>query len=196
MTDLYRFYDTTDQLLYVGISIHAAQRAGQHRHASPWWSDAVRMEVERYPDRSSAEDAERRAIINEHPLHNVVHNRSRTSTTGRPQRTGNEWQCPTCEKTILFGPRENGYITLRDELWEVRCRKCDSGTDGRYWIDTGRIQTLEHAKDWTHHLSRKRWFIFDAWLRIFEEHKGGWQEHHSDALEKASLERPRAYYLP
>jgi hypothetical protein len=77
--DLYRFYDASGQLLYVGISLHAAQRASEHRKDKAWWSDVARMEVQHLPTRHAALDAERTAIVNERPLHNVVHNQQRGS---------------------------------------------------------------------------------------------------------------------
>jgi len=78
MIDLYRFYDTADQLLYVGISFNAAQRAMQHRDGKAWWTDVARMNVEHLMvDRQGAEAIERAAIINERPLYNVVHNGTR-----------------------------------------------------------------------------------------------------------------------
>ena len=43
--DLYRFYNAADQLLYIGISLHAAARASQHSKAQPWWQDVARMDV-------------------------------------------------------------------------------------------------------------------------------------------------------
>ena len=73
-TDLYRYYDSDGRLLYVGISFSAIARAAQHRSDKGWWRDVDRMTVERMPTRCDAEVAERHAIINEKPLHNVVWN--------------------------------------------------------------------------------------------------------------------------
>jgi hypothetical protein len=86
MTDLYRFYDADDRLLYVGISLHAAQRASEHRRDKPWWPDVARMNVEHLDgDRKTAEAAERRAIVNERPLHNVTWNVATTNdSSGTP----------------------------------------------------------------------------------------------------------------
>ncbi len=76
-TDLYRFYDSAGRLLYVGISLHAAQRAAEHKRGKSWWPDVARMEVEHLGHRREAEEEEQRAIIAERPLHNIVYNGKR-----------------------------------------------------------------------------------------------------------------------
>jgi hypothetical protein len=74
-TDLYRFYDIDGQLLYVGISLHAAMRASQHKGDKDWWPDVVNMAVEHLEvERAEAHTIERQAIIDEKPLHNITHN--------------------------------------------------------------------------------------------------------------------------
>lgn len=75
MIDLYRFFDNDGALLYVGISLSAAQRASQHKHEKQWWPDVARMDVERHPNRAAALDAERHAITTERPIYNIVHNK-------------------------------------------------------------------------------------------------------------------------
>lgn len=73
--DLYRFFDATDRLLYLGISLSAAQRAAEHRREKPWWPDVARMEVQHLDcDRMGALEAEKAAIIRERPIHNIMHN--------------------------------------------------------------------------------------------------------------------------
>jgi len=73
-TDLYRFYDSNDRLLYVGISFHAATRASEHRRDKAWWPQVSRMTVEHLTTRTAALAAEQAAIIRERPIHNVIHN--------------------------------------------------------------------------------------------------------------------------
>lgn len=81
-TDLYRFYDDADRLLYVGISLNAAKRASEHRKDKPWWNEVHRMEVEHLTaDRHSAEQIEKSAIVNEQPIYNIVHNGAPRLTT-------------------------------------------------------------------------------------------------------------------
>lgn len=76
-TDLYRFYDSEGRLLYVGISLSAAQRAADHRREKSWWPDVARMDVVHLENRREAEDQERYAIVTERPIHNVIYNGKR-----------------------------------------------------------------------------------------------------------------------
>lgn len=78
--DLYRWFDASGELLYVGISLNAYNRAKGHQQKSEWFSDAVTMTVERYATRAEVLNAERVAIIKEHPKHNVAHARSSLGT--------------------------------------------------------------------------------------------------------------------
>lgn len=108
--DLYRFFDASDHLLYVGISLSAAQRASQHRAEKPWWPDVARMDVEHHDvARHEMEQIERDAIIAERPLHNVVHNTRCERTTAVEQI---EWRCAFCSSPISD---KAGYIELPND---------------------------------------------------------------------------------
>lgn len=69
-TALYRFYDSEDQLLYVGITHSLDRRTASHRARSAFWDLVAVMAVERFPDRLEAEAAERIAIRDEDPIFN------------------------------------------------------------------------------------------------------------------------------
>lgn len=71
---LYRYFDADDRLLYIGISSNYQARAVAHSKNSVWESQAVRVELERFPDRESVLAAEKRAIQTERPIHNKIHN--------------------------------------------------------------------------------------------------------------------------
>lgn len=73
-TSLYRLYDADDRLLYVGISYNYWTRFGQHEGGKAWWRDVTRTTVEHFASREAALDAERQAIVDEEPLHNIQHN--------------------------------------------------------------------------------------------------------------------------
>jgi predicted GIY-YIG superfamily endonuclease len=78
-TQMYRLYNADGTLLYVGISWSALSRITQHKTDKPWWTTVTRVDITTIPgDRAAAESAERHAIHTEQPLHNVVHNRTRT----------------------------------------------------------------------------------------------------------------------
>jgi AraC-like DNA-binding protein len=70
---LYRHFDESGKLLYVGISLHAVSRLAAHKRTSPWVWSVARMEVQTYPTRLEAEIAEREAIKAERPLFNSMH---------------------------------------------------------------------------------------------------------------------------
>lgn len=70
-TELYRHFNADGELLYVGISLLTLERTVKHQDGSHWWPEVTRIDIERFKTRSSAMDAERTAIINEKPKHNV-----------------------------------------------------------------------------------------------------------------------------
>jgi predicted GIY-YIG superfamily endonuclease len=69
---LYRCYDADGELLYVGITSNPRVRMNSHRAHAQWWESCVRRTMEWYPSRPEALAAERKAISDENPRHNVV----------------------------------------------------------------------------------------------------------------------------
>jgi len=74
---VYRAFDESGELLYVGMSSGPRERFNQHAKDRPWWDEVARIEVERFPTRAEAARAEVEAIRTERPLHNVVHANAR-----------------------------------------------------------------------------------------------------------------------
>ena len=74
-TSLYRHFSAEDELLYIGISVSALSRLGQHEKHAPWFDEICRVTVEHFETRDEALEAERRAIETEKPTHNKHHNR-------------------------------------------------------------------------------------------------------------------------
>jgi hypothetical protein len=73
VTELYRHFDKDGRLLYVGISFNSWSRWCAHKsNGAEWTSVSTRMEIERFPSRQEALAAERKAIIAESPLYNVM----------------------------------------------------------------------------------------------------------------------------
>ena len=72
-TMLYRFFDKTDALLYVGISSVGPGRWSEHRRNRPWWHEVCKATVEHFSTREQADFAERRAIQTELPTYNKTH---------------------------------------------------------------------------------------------------------------------------
>ena len=74
-TALYRHFNAAGELLYVGISLHAVIRLTAHERGANWYREIATITVEHLPSRADALAAERRAIQEERPLHNIVHAR-------------------------------------------------------------------------------------------------------------------------
>lgn len=72
-TALYRYFDAADVLLYIGITEILHRRASAHFAYSSWMDFAIRSTIERFPNRSSGENAEAAAIKAELPLFNSQH---------------------------------------------------------------------------------------------------------------------------
>ena len=72
-TCLYRHFDEKGNLLYVGVSLSVMARLSQHRSASEWFGDIARVEIEHHPNRGAALEAEKKAIREEKPKHNIAH---------------------------------------------------------------------------------------------------------------------------
>lgn len=70
--DVYRVFDASGALLYVGCSVNVFARLKEHRKWAEWWPEAVRGSVHRYPNRLHALGVEARAIRNECPRDNKV----------------------------------------------------------------------------------------------------------------------------
>jgi predicted GIY-YIG superfamily endonuclease len=69
---LYRFFDHAGALLYVGVAGNPGRRWEQHAKAKSWWATVATTTVEHFASRDEALAAEREAIANERPLHNVA----------------------------------------------------------------------------------------------------------------------------
>lgn len=119
---LYRFYDTHDRLLYIGITVSLPTRLTDHRDDKPWWRDVARMTVEHFADRESVLAAEKAAIVTERPLHNVHHNGHSTRTNATP--TGRQaTRVPAGIPAWKFCSLANGYPRTEPLwlYWEVHC---------------------------------------------------------------------------
>jgi predicted GIY-YIG superfamily endonuclease len=85
MTTLYRVFDASGRLLYVGITDWTPdRRMMEHRYKQAGWAPlAKRFTYEQYDDRESAVAAELSAIRNEDPVWNIE---------GRPLERYFKWQ--------------------------------------------------------------------------------------------------------
>lgn len=67
---VYRWFDATGALLYVGISSNLAIRTDQHHLTKRWWPEIATCRVEWFPNRAEALEAESAAIAAENPRYN------------------------------------------------------------------------------------------------------------------------------
>jgi hypothetical protein len=68
---LYRYFDASGALLYIGITFNPVVRDREHGLYSPWHKMAVSTLLEAYPDRNAAIKAEIIAIAKEKPAFNI-----------------------------------------------------------------------------------------------------------------------------
>jgi hypothetical protein len=91
VTDLYRYYDSDGNLLYLGISLNAAKRASEHRKDKQWWNEVATIQIEHLPtgDRALVLEIEAELIKDEKPRYNVVHNYG--TAKGRKPTVTRDW---------------------------------------------------------------------------------------------------------
>lgn len=96
---LYRHFDATGRLLYIGITNSPLTRLSQHLRTSHWSDDIARMDIECYSSQALAKEAEKAAIELEAPPFNINHQ--------LPNRTSNR--------------AKNGRIVVaRDRAFDAR----------------------------------------------------------------------------
>lgn len=78
-TALYRLFNASGELLYVGITGDLKARLAQHAASKAWWPDVTRKTVEWHLTRSAAAVAEIAAIRGERPIHNIQGRRTDVS---------------------------------------------------------------------------------------------------------------------
>lgn len=141
---LYRFYDDSGQLLYVGITANPGQRWTQHAHAKPWWHHVATVTLEQHPNREAVLAAERTAIITEQPRHNVVHARHtrQNATAGHPLDDYLVDHLGADPTTGPFGTHPSHMPDL--------CRACDN-------------DTIHHPHAWANGRARYRCPLGHTW---------------------------------
>ena len=118
--ELYRHFDADNNLLYVGISKSAIARLSQHSLTGHWYDSICRVTIERFNSREELEQAEKRAIKNESPKYNIVHN-YRTKTK-LPKKDKAETTINYSSRVVAICPRCNGLYQRGGEF-DV-CENC------------------------------------------------------------------------
>ncbi len=111
---LYRFYDRSDVLLYVGITVDLPTRLGNHQTDKPWWLDVARITGELLPSRREVFAAEQKAIRDEKPLYNVQHN----EMVDVPDPRGSEGPTRADLDRVEFTAHFEGRRELAEQLLE------------------------------------------------------------------------------
>ena len=76
MQYLYRAFDASRTLLYIGISGRWSERLHQHEKSSEWLERTDYVLIQRFDTREEVVEAERRAIRDEQPIYNKDLNRA------------------------------------------------------------------------------------------------------------------------
>jgi len=71
-TSLYRLWNRSDELLYVGITHRGWRRFDEHASAKAWWPQVHHVTVAHHRSREDARAAELAAIQSERPLFNIA----------------------------------------------------------------------------------------------------------------------------
>jgi predicted GIY-YIG superfamily endonuclease len=72
-TFVYRLYNASDELLYIGMSGRLMARIETHTQTQPWRDQIAYVKADGFPNRKAASRAEREAIRIENPKYNVLH---------------------------------------------------------------------------------------------------------------------------
>ena len=147
-TTLYRFYDDTGALLYVGISKHALRRLTEHQTGQPWWSEVARSTMEHFDTREEAAEAELVAIRTEGPLFNIagatLPGRCRLKPTSVELERLGDW-CDVCAEIGADDPTRTPAVVIRESNATLRadyvCEVCGHRWPSWWAIDVmrGRI---------------------------------------------------------
>lgn len=132
-TSLYRHFAADGSLLYVGISLSWPTRTKAHVRGSRWFEQVAKVEIERFPTRTEALDAEREAIKREKPEFNVVHNRAHDAPARNARPAFNA--AAVCDDPALRAIKGPGAIVgpalvYRDDLISVMVAHGEFGTAG------------------------------------------------------------------
>ena len=82
---LYRHFDSTGKLLYVGISINSLRRLADHGRHSFWFDQIRSITLDHFDSRPEVLAAERAAIAAENPVYNRMRPGLRRVLSRRPE---------------------------------------------------------------------------------------------------------------
>ena len=133
-TTLYRFFATDGFLLYIGVTQRTPERWARHAYDKPWWREVATITLAQFATRGEAEQAERRAIAIEQPLHNHAHNYA-----------GKHDLLERLRRAVLaFNELPGGRKHVRRLFWN-RYGNLIPDEDAAYWIEN---TALRFPVDW------------------------------------------------
>lgn len=169
-TALYRHFDAAGRLLYVGISLNALQRLGQHSYGAAWFDHIATVTIEQHPTRGDALTAEAIAIAKESPLWNIV----RPSVYVRFRNAPIE--SDTADVKVLGIGEDLHPVLWAGKQWAVTEYGIEA-RDGTYAIQASRLHEGEPGYSWERHMRDKQWvdvcdfrraFLVACWIHLGE----------------------------
>ena len=126
---LYRLYDSTGNLLYVGETGRGwPQRMREHLRDKPWFNTIATIRLQQFPTKADALAAELAAIQNEHPRHNIKHN-GNGSTPDQPWTDCPCEQPDTYDQTQWVVTSRSTHYERKTSLWLMPEMHCESVVD-------------------------------------------------------------------
>lgn len=118
-TSLYRFWNDSDELLYVGITHRGWRRFNEHASAKAWWHLVHTVTVDHYPNRETARAAELTAIQSERPRFNIAD----TGRTGSVRPELRSFACVDGGMVCRITDRRGGHVRTEPLVvdYEVEC---------------------------------------------------------------------------
>jgi hypothetical protein len=131
---LYRFFNESDDLLYVGITVNASIRFRDHQYKQWWFDEVAYRTCELHDDRADAALAELTAIQQEHPKYNVMGTANEVRPAP-PLHVHKERSPSTAEMDYAFAVwRVKNPVSAEQMAWMERQAAVDNLSPG-VWID-------------------------------------------------------------
>jgi len=122
---LYRCYDATNTLLYVGMTNDPETRIQYHRRNQPWWHHVDHIRLQNLPNRDALVRAETAAIQLEQPLYNIVNANIRAQSRSRSRLGARGFQMwPEANHFGTREPQGGHLIDMSPEQMRYPCSQC------------------------------------------------------------------------
>jgi len=119
---VYRYYDSDDRLLYVGVTGEDLQRSHAHRRTALWWSLAVSAKFEHFGTYDQAYAHEQLLIRTLNPIYNVARPGRRAALRAGAVKTRwlRTYTCRYCQREY---PQPRGIGKHRTVCKADRCQR-------------------------------------------------------------------------